>query len=1337
MPGPTGAAPPRRLALAGLALFALLYFGAARLGLLLAFEDSNASPVWPPSGIAFAAVLLYGYRLWPAILAGAFAANLAEFAANHVAPGWSGTLVALVIAAGNTLEALLGAFLMLRFAGPERPLAHLHNIYKFALIAIVMSLLSAGVGALALVAGGVVAPAAQWAVMSVWWLGDTAGVVIVGPALLAWGGYRRRRWSGRLSAEVFISLQLLLLMIGLIFGQRYAAGGDWRWLAYLIVPCIGWAAHRHGLKGASMVCLLAAAGAVLGSTRGLGPFATGTLNDALVAVQSFSVLCSFIGLVLSADMSERSRHERLSRAGQRIAGHWVTLLVGVALTVFVWNLIATGTERRARERFDVTAGSIEQRIKERMATYEQGLRSAQALFKASGAVGREGWRDFVAALAIDRNFPGLLVLGYAEALAPAQREAFERAMRADGAAGFRVWPEGARAQYTAIRFAYPESPANLRVLGYDMSAEAVRRAAMARARDGGEPALSGKVTLMQDARGGGQAGFLMYLPVYRNGAPLASVAQRRLALQGYVYSAFRMEELMQGMLGQAGAAVGLEIFDGAAAAEAARMYANAPRSAAERRAYPHPFEAQQVIVVADHAWTVRVTSRAAFEDGIDRQKAQIVLIAGTVISLLFFGVVRALAARREYAVALARDMTAALRQSEKKFESLVDAASEFSIIATDLDGVIRVFSSGAERMLGYAAAELVGLRSTVQLHLEAEVAARGAELSAQLGRPVRGFEVFVALPRAGQAESREWTYVRKDGRRLPVSLVVTAIRDADGAISGFLGVAKDITGEQQLQASLWRAKEQAEAASRAKSEFVANMSHEIRTPMNAVLGMAHLLGGSALAPEQRKYLDMIRVSGQSLLSILNDILDFSKIEAGRMELAPAPFQLGEVLGALATIMAVNAGEKDLELAIGVEPDVPQMLIGDALRLQQVLVNLAGNAIKFTARGEVSVLVELLGRDGDEVLLRFRVRDSGIGMDAEQQGRLFSAFSQADASTTRRFGGTGLGLAICRRLVALMGGGIEVDSALGRGSEFRVTLPLRRAGAALPADAPAPLRLLVVDDNQTSREYLCKTIAAWRWRADAAASGAEAVEMTLARHAAGERYDAVLADWQMPGMDGLETMQALRLLLPEAQVPVLVMVSAFGRGKLMQAEGVAEADAILLKPVTASSLFDTLHETLALRAGGARGVLFEPRAAFSRQRIDGARLLLVEDNPLNQVVARAMLEQAGASVDTVDDGAQAVARLRADARRYDLVLMDVQMPVMDGFAATRVIRAELGLALPVLAMTAGVMLSEREQCLDSGMSDFIAKPIDVEAAAPPPAPPPPARCESRETKTPPR
>ncbi|MES2740904.1 MAG: response regulator [Pseudomonadota bacterium] len=536
---------------------------------------------------------------------------------------------------------------------------------------------------------------------------------------------------------------------------------------------------------------------------------------------------------------------------------------------------------------------------------------------------------------------------------------------------------------------------------------------------------------------------------------------------------------------------------------------------------------------------------------------------------------------------------------------------------------------------------------------------------------------------------------------------------ADGRVQGIYLMGLDITERKNAELRQAASEQKAEAASRAKSQFVANMSHEIRTPMNAVLGIAYLLGNTALDPAQRQYLDMITASGNALLGILNDVLDFSKIEAGRMELAPEPFQLNQVLGAIATVMTLNAGEKDLELAIGVEADVPHMLLGDAMRLQQVLINLVSNAIKFTERGEVSVLVELLARDGACAVLRFRVRDSGIGIDAEQVTRLFSAFTQADASTTRRYGGTGLGLAISRRLITLMGGHIGVTSKVGRGSEFCVTVPLTALGEGAPLDeghALSALRVLVIDDNRTSRDYLCKTIGAWRWQADSVASGQDALDHLARQHAAGVDYHAVLADWQMPGMDGVATMLALRRMAPLAAVPVVLMVSAYGRDKLVQDPAAAQADALLIKPVTASSLFDTLHQAIVQRGGPA---VAPAAAVVPGAMLAGVRLLLVEDNPLNQVVARGILEHAGAHVTVAENGQVALDMMTAAADCYDAVLMDVQMPVMDGIEATRCLRQQLQVRVPILAMTAGVMASERVLCEQAGMDDFIAKPIDIE------------------------
>ena len=434
-----------------------------------------------------------------------------------------------------------------------------------------------------------------------------------------------------------------------------------------------------------------------------------------------------------------------------------------------------------------------------------------------------------------------------------------------------------------------------------------------------------------------------------------------------------------------------------------------------------------------------------------------------------------------------------------------------------------------------------------------------------------------------------------------------------------------------------------------------------------------------------------------------------------MQLAESVFHLGDVLGAIATIMSVNAGDKDLELAIGVDPAVPQMVIGDALRLQQVLVNLVGNAIKFTEQGEVSLLVELAAREAGRATLQIVVSDTGIGIGKEQQARLFSPFTQGDSSTTRRFGGTGLGLTISKQLTELMGGSITLDSEEGKGSRFTIRLPLRvseEADTRRAAGALGQLRVLVVDDNPTSRAYLAKTIAGWRWQCECAASGTEALALAGAAALSGHPYDVMLLDWQMPGMDGMATARALRQEAPPAKLPLILMVNAYGRGKLADTPDAQLIAAVLSKPVTGSSLFDTLHEVLVQGRPGA-GLLAYPAAVAPPRRLDGVRLLLAEDNELNQAVARGILERVGARIDVVENGALALARLAAGPTAYDLVLMDIQMPVMDGFEATRRLRATLGLGLPVVAMTAGVTETERAACLACGMDDLIAKPVEVD------------------------
>ena len=993
------------------------------------------------------------------------------------------------------------------------------------------------------------------------------------------------------------------------------------------------------------------------------------------------------------------------------------LVFGILLSLVLWNVLRNLEDAKAESTFRAAAQQQFHDLDTGITMSLGTLESLGAFYEASKRVERHEFAGFASSLLHQHH--EIRALAWIPRVPAQRRLEYERAARRDGFPAFRIHqvaaPDtraaaGRRSEYYPVYFLEPFA-GNERALGSDMASDAVRNQALRIAADTGRMAATGRV-IPRVAGTPDQYGLVAYHPVYRNGAVLSDVQSRRAALTGFLAGVLLLKEVVARTEARtAEAEFRIAIFDLTAKKGERLLYPMGARfdSSAD---LPHGRRLVRNMPVCGRSWQVAIYSGSAAVP-LPRLTSWLagwsaVALSGLLAAYLYSGSNRRLAIEHTVAertealnsVLKKLDYTnRALQKSWASYRKLVDVLPDAVWLSRDR---IIVLANRAAAVLFKvpSAGDLIGRPVTDFLAADSGLTADDLE------RRINQTET--QLPRM------ELRMLCADGSPVEVEASVCSFQDEFGLT--VQAVFRDVSERRRHARELLRSKELAEAASRAKSQFLATMSHEIRTPMNAVLGMAALLLRTNLGAEQRWYVEVLRTSGEHLLSIINDILDFSKIEARKVIIEKLDFNLPEVVESVTEMLAPRAHEKGLELTCWLTPEVPVALRGDPGRLRQIVTNLVGNAIKFTQRGEVAIRISVEQAGERSITLRFQVRDTGIGVRPDRVAALFSPFVQADGSTTRKFGGTGLGLAISKQLVELMQGTIGVDTAGQMGSTFWFTAVFEKQSTDGIPPAPSVelrgCRVLVVDDHPASRLILRSLLAGWGASCDEAPDAPAALAALREAVRGGDPYRVALLDQGMPGVAGEELGERIAAD-PDLKPTALVLMAGLGQ-PLDEARIERLGSVVLLKPVWPARLAEALKCALNGMKTSSRLPVTQPAAATVEMNVAGpSRVLVVDDNLTNRQVAHAMLSQLGFQPQVVAGGAEAIEALAA--ADYDLVLMDCEMPDLDGYEVTRRIRRRATAArnpdIPILALTADVTPEARARCAEAGMNHYLAKPVE--------------------------
>jgi PAS domain S-box-containing protein len=994
---------------------------------------------------------------------------------------------------------------------------------------------------------------------------------------------------------------------------------------------------------------------------------------------------------------------------------WIVLALSLAATVGGWRIVQNHAELTARKRFDKEANDIAAALEERMLIYQDVLHGAVGLYAASLSVERAEWKSYIESISINDRFPGIDGLGFIAYVRRAELDDFLKTTREDNTPYFPGISPGEDADLFIIKYIEPQARHFVQ-LGQNIGTDPQRRALAEKARDTGNAAMSGPLTLAAKA-GGTQPGFMMLLPVYHSRPPPTTPADRRATIAGWVFARFVAAQLMHGILGNKPSTMYVRILDDTPGAQEQVIFENEARPSDY---YPR-FADEFLIATGGRQWRLIFASKPAFESTIPRAAAALTAAGGVLLSLLLFGIVWSLSTTRERALAMASEMTAALRSANERLEY------ERYLLQTLMDNLPdRIyFKDRQNRFLRNNRAHLQ------RFHLQDPAQAVGKTdfdfFAEEHARQACSDEQEVI--RTGQAFTKEEKETWLDGSVTWALSTKMPLRDHTGQIVGTFGISRDITGRKQAEEAMERAREAAEDASRAKSQFLASMSHELRTPLNSIIGFANILlknKSGALSPPELNFLDRIQANGTHLLGLINEILDLSKIEAHKVELQMSPVALDQLVRDTIAQQEGSVRDKPVELRADL-PDKVAPILTDSDKLKQVIINLIGNALKFTERGNVTVRV--LTDPTDHQPIRLDVSDTGIGIPREKLGVIFEAFQQAEAGTARKYGGTGLGLTISQALCRLMGYHIEATSEVGRGSTFRVILraALPAAGAlppaaaapktalaplAAPPPAPAPKPadlagkiVLVIDDEADSRTLLTHMIDEAGCHVVSADSGE--LGLLMARKL---RPHLITTDLLMPGKDGWQVLRALKTDPQLRSIPVVVIsvVAGENRGRIF---GAVE---ILQKPVEREELLAALKRNCSP---------LKPK------------VLIVDDEEDARQLLTACLAEHAVEVRTAANGKEALELM--DHYSPDAVLLDLLMPVMDGIGFLNALRADpRHQQLPVVVITAKELTPDESELLRQetlavlkkagAFEDDLKRLLHKLLAAPQAAPVPPAR-----------